>query len=119
MRIIVNNQTYIVSQPDYPYSFETHIVSDDVQTLDGTVFSMERFRKKSVSLNFSNLGFFEVKLWRQIYNETQGFRKPFEITDIFDESKNITMRVQSGGGEFPFKMESYNNFSGTINLIEA
>lgn len=117
MKITVNNQQYIVSNPDYPYSFFEHIVTDDVQALNGKIYSKLKYKLRYAVLNFSNLEKNEIGIWQEIYSKTNGFRDSFKISELLSGDE-INVRCQSGTGAFPFVLDNLNKFSGQISIIE-
>lgn len=116
MIIKFDNKTYNLTNPDYPYSFEQNVVSDDVESMNGHVYSKIKYKRRKAQLNFSNIGSnYEIDEWIDLYDKTNGFRTPFLFTDPLSQAEFSVV----SSGDFPFKLESLDSWAGSITLIEV
>lgn len=115
MIIKFDNKTYDLTNPDYPYSFEQNVVSDDVESINGHVYSRIKFKRRKAQLNFSNIPSYEIDSWIDLYDKTNGFRTPFLFADPLTGTEFSVV----SSGDFPFKLESLDSWAGSITLIEV
>jgi len=104
-----------ITDPSYPFSFDTSVFSEDRESIAGTIFSREKYRARRGSWSWDWLQASESGLWTEWYNTTSGFRFPFIIVHPLTGDTLLC----KAPGNFPLQLIFNNVYSSQIELLEV
>lgn len=102
-----------ITEPNYPFAFESSVYADDRATLGGVNFSQLHYTGRRGDWQWSNVVTAEVSAWRAWYAATAGFRLPF-IVEIGDARYSAV-----APGPFPLLLTRQERWGGGAALMEA
>jgi hypothetical protein len=103
-----------VPNPGFPFGFEESVIADDRKTLAGTGFSKVYGTERTGKWVWEGLTAAEVKLFREWYGVTYGFRLPACIDNL-----GVGLRLVRAPSPFPFSRDNVNYYTGQIEAREV
>lgn len=102
-----------ITEPNYPFAFESSVSADDRITLGGVSYSRLHYTGRRGDWQWSNVITAEIAAWRAWYAATSGFRLP-SIIEIGDDRYPAV-----APGPFPLQLTRLERWGGAAAFVEA
>lgn len=104
-----------VASPIYPFRWHPDTIADDRTTLGGAQYSRIRRTQRRATWSFEVIDSAEVDRWRAWYDATDGFRRPFVITEPVTDEPYLV----KAPGQWPLTRENFSLRQGELEMTEV
>lgn len=104
-----------VTDPIFPWSWESSTVSTDRRTMGGAIYSRIHRTQREATWSVQVVDGAQLPIWRNWYATTNGYRNPYVVVDPLSGAPHLVVSP----GPFPLSLEAYGDWRGQLALSEV
>jgi len=113
--LLLPGKVVTLKAPSYPFRWHPDVNADDRTALGGAQYSRIRRTQRRATWTFEVVDTAEVDKFKDWYDATDGFRRPFVITEPVTDDPYLC----KAPGRFPLSREDFSLRTGEIDLTEV